>query len=72
MDYYQVLPVGRIMRLLFGGTFTTLLLLGNPAIIGVCYFDVAGYLVLVVDLYIIAALTIGHRILARVNPWLGA
>jgi len=71
INYSQALPVGRLLRLLFGSLWTLALWVGNPAIT-VQTFNVLGYLSGVVVLYVLATIVLGRRIISKLNPWLGA
>ncbi len=71
MDYSQVFPVGRSLRILLGVSGAGVLWLGNPQLTG-NPFQVLGFLGVVVILYVIIAMRFGRRVIARVNPWVGA
>jgi len=74
MSYLQIFPVGRLLRVLLGTALALELWVGNPflttdapAILGIIG-SVAGFIVL----YVLVAMFIGRKIIARLNPWFGA
>ncbi len=71
MNYAEVRLIGRALRLLLGATLVASLIRGNPGLISQPTGVLVNFLVVLV-FYVAFTFLLGQKVLARINPWLGA
>ncbi len=71
MNYAEVRLIGRALRLLLGATLVASLIRGNPGLISQPIGVLANTSAMII-FYVALTFLFGQRLLARINPWIGA
>jgi len=72
MNYSEVRIVGRSLRVIFGAVLAVGFSAGNPEIVFAETAALVVSLAGVIIFYILYTILLADRVLAKVNPWLGA